>query len=390
MQMRLPIAALVIVAALAKAAFCAQPPADEPTPAAPSRDTVSAEPPTPEQIATWITDLDSDRFVVRETATDSLIDAGSPAIAPLAKALRGGGLEVATRGVHVLRELALCDDPATERAALAALQETAALRITAAARRAAETLEQIDVIHRERAIAELERLGARFRLVDSDIRLHLVPGVWTLEIDSRWQGTADDLVRLQWLTDVRQVMFDSPNIDAAALAHLSALEGAVYVVIKRAKIDDDALACLESLENLQQVSIVYCPVTDAAVDRLARLKRLSVVKLYGTRVTQTGAARLQKALASAKVDWRKGAFLGVGGQAAVGGCTIGIVHPGSAAEAAGLRVGDTIVRYDDREVTDFDSLTALISNNAPGDEVAIQFLRDGQKQTTKVTLGQWE
>jgi predicted metalloprotease with PDZ domain len=185
-------------------------------------------------------------------------------------------------------------------------------------------------------------------------------------------------------------MFDNANIDGESLAHLAALEGAVYVVIKRAKIDDDALACLERLENLRQVSIVYCPVTDATVDRLARLERLSAVKLYGTRVTQTGAERLQKVLADAKIDWRKGAFLGVGGQAAPGGCTIGIVHPGSSAEAAGLRVGDVIVRYGDRDVADFDSLTALISANAPGDEVAIQFVRDGEKQTAKVTLGQWE
>jgi hypothetical protein len=385
MQSRSLIAAIVLVAAWATAAFCAQPHsnelADEPA---------RQEAPSPEQIARWIVELDSDRFLVRETATDSLIDAGAPAIAPLAKALRGGGLELATRGVHVLRELALCDDPATERAALATLKETASLRITAAARRAAETLAQIDVIRRDRAVAELERLGARFRLVDTDIRLHLVPGEWTLEIDSRWMGTADDLRRLRWLSDVRQVMFDNANIDGESLAHLAALEGAVYVVIKRAKIDDDALACLERLENLRQVSIVYCPVTDATVDRLARLERLSAVKLYGTRVTQTGAERLQKVLADAKIDWRKGAFLGVGGQAAPGGCTIGIVHPGSSAEAAGLRVGDVIVRYGDRDVADFDSLTALISANAPGDEVAIQFVRDGEKQTAKVTLGQWE
>ena len=381
MQSRPTIVALLIIVAYASAAFCAQSAADEPA---------RQEAPSPEQIAEWIAELDSDRFLVRETATDNLIDAGAPAIAPLAKALRGGGLELATRGVHVLRELALCDDPATERAAVAALKETASLRITAAARRAAETLAQIDVIRRDQAVAELERLGARFRLVDTDIRLHLVPGVWTLEIDSHWMGTADDLRRLRWLSDVRQVMFDNANIDGESLAHLAALEGAVYVVIKRAKIDDDALACLERLENLRQVSIVYCPVTDATVDRLAGLERLTTVKLYGTRVTQTGAERLQKALADAKIDWRKGAFLGVGGQAAPGGCTIGIVHPGSSAEAAGLRVGDVIVRYDDRDVTDFDSLTALISTNAPGDEVAIQFVRDGEKQTAQVTLGQWE
>ena len=83
-----------------------------------------------------------------------------PAIEPLVAALVENNLEVTTRAIHVLRELALGLDLETEEAARAALEEIASPRGTAAARRARETLNALDLLRQDRALAELKQLGA--------------------------------------------------------------------------------------------------------------------------------------------------------------------------------------------------------------------------------------
>jgi len=87
-----------------------------------------------QKIAHWIEQLDADQFVTRRAATDNLIAAGRAAIAPLGKVLRNSNLEVATRGIFVLRQLAICGDVATEEAATTCLEQLASLQSNASAR----------------------------------------------------------------------------------------------------------------------------------------------------------------------------------------------------------------------------------------------------------------
>ena len=130
---------------------------------------VSAEPPTSapaavapsaEQIQHWIGQLNAERFVDREVATEKLISAGGAAVGPVLAAVAENNLEVTTRAVYILQELALSGDAAVSDAAHAALEKVAEPRLTSAARRARATLARLDLIRQERAIQELRRLGA--------------------------------------------------------------------------------------------------------------------------------------------------------------------------------------------------------------------------------------
>jgi serine protease Do len=58
----------------------------------------------------------------------------------------------------------------------------------------------------------------------------------------------------------------------------------------------------------------------------------------------------------------------------------------SAAERAGLRVGDVIVGLDMQSVTDTRDLLARVSTIAPGTEVTLRLIRDGIEQTRTVTI----
>jgi aminopeptidase YwaD len=82
-----------------------------------------------------------------------------------------------------------------------------------------------------------------------------------------------------------------------------------------------------------------------------------------------------------------GAFLGVGGDAQGGdGARLAHVMPGSAAERAGLRDGDVLVRVDNVAVDGFEALRTAIRARQPGDTVRLVYLRDGRDHETSATL----
>ncbi len=70
------------------------------------------------------------------------------------------------------------------------------------------------------------------------------------------------------------------------------------------------------------------------------------------------------------------------------GAMVQDVTPGGPAEAAGLRQGDVIVRLGGEEVARSARLQQLIALRRPGDEVAIEIVRNGDPRTFQVRLGE--
>ncbi|MCD4525702.1 S1C family serine protease [Nocardioides sp. cx-173] len=68
------------------------------------------------------------------------------------------------------------------------------------------------------------------------------------------------------------------------------------------------------------------------------------------------------------------------------GAQVGTISDDSPAGSAGLRPGDVITKVDDANITGADSLVATIRTYRPGDEVTLTYVRDGESETTKVTL----
>jgi hypothetical protein len=84
-----------------------------------------------------------------------------------------------------------------------------------------------------------------------------------------------------------------------------------------------------------------------------------------------------------------GAFLGVSidVRSESDGIRLGSVIPGGAAERAGLRAGDVIVRMGDEAVTRFEDLRRALDSRRPADRVTMLYLRDGEDATTTAVLG---
>jgi len=94
-----------------------------------------------------------------------------------------------------------------------------------------------------------------------------------------------------------------------------------------------------------------------------------------------------------------GAFLGVSSQtldAAIAsnldlpvevGAVVSEVVEGSAAEDAGLRVGDAIVEIDGQPVRGAASVASIVRSKSPGDVVEVTYYRGDDRRTVEVTLG---
>jgi predicted metalloprotease with PDZ domain len=59
--------------------------------------------------------------------------------------------------------------------------------------------------------------------------------------------------------------------------------------------------------------------------------------------------------------------------------------PGGPADKAGLVGGDVILKFDSQEIKDEDQIDDLMARTPVGKTVDIEYLRDGEKKTTKLT-----
>jgi serine protease DegS len=70
------------------------------------------------------------------------------------------------------------------------------------------------------------------------------------------------------------------------------------------------------------------------------------------------------------------------------GAIVSGVYPGSAADHAGLRPGDVLMRVDDKTVTDALSAMNITASLAPGSQVDLGVIRQGNPITLHVTIGE--
>ena len=114
----------------------------------------------------------------------------------------------------------------------------------------------------------------------------------------------------------------------------------------------------------------------------------------GFAIPMDQARRVAGQLAEGKAVER--AFLGVSiseaaaSDANTSGALVREVQEDSPAAEAGLETGDIVTMFDDRRIDGPDALVAAVRGEAPGAEVSITYVRDGETNTTSATLGTLE
>jgi hypothetical protein len=345
----------------------------------------------PDVIVQAIAELGSDSFVVREKATERLFEQGDAAIAPLEAASPSLDGEAAKRALSILERLAVESDRETIRAnAGAALKrlEQSSSRIVAI--QAAEIGENLRALESQQALKRLVQLGAKVDESQAFIGVGLIPATFTLEIGPTWRGETEDLKLLAMVDDLRALNLIGEQVTDEWLHHASAVPKLQSLKVKKAKFSAAGMAKLKDAKELAVAEFLYCPLNDEALRPLAEMPQLSLLRVFGSEATREASQRLVDALPTAKVDIRRGAFLGIGVERHPLGCVITRVEPKSVAARAGLEIGDVIVVLAGERPTDFASLTAIVAKYAPGEEVAIVVYRDSDRDELKVKLGEWE
>jgi hypothetical protein len=381
----------------------------------PERAAAAARRPAPsaEQIATWIRELDADEFFTRETAMLQLLDGGSAVLPSLKPVLTGGSLEATNRALYIVRQIGLTADVDTQDQAGQLLAELAGRNeAPALARRAAAALTELTQQRSAQALSDLEGLGAKV------VRNQVLGGILldepalSIELGDAFKGDEHDLRRLKWVTDVPVAILCGKQVTDGWVRQAAAMPGLEELHLYQTHISDAGLAPLAERvpvgpnttnmlprgAGIKQVGLYHTPVGDAVLKPLAELPLLGFVKLYGTHITKEGAAEFKNA-SGVSLDFRRGAFLGVGGMDLDGKCRISTIHEDSPAAKAGLMRDDVIVRFGKNAVGSFSSLTELISQCDAGDEVEIEIQRpilgeDGAPPTrnivAKVKFAAWE
>jgi len=70
------------------------------------------------------------------------------------------------------------------------------------------------------------------------------------------------------------------------------------------------------------------------------------------------------------------------------GAIITQVNPGEPADKGGMEPGDVVVEFNGKPVKDSDSLVAMVVNTKPGTSVPMTVIRDKQRKTLNVTIGE--
>lgn len=355
--------------------------ADDPTPKKPD--------PTPQQIAGWITALDANEFLDRETAMLDLLRAGPAVLPALRPVLTGGSLEAASRAFHVVRQLGLGNEEDAQEQVIQLLTDLSArAEAPVLARRASAALGEVLQARSFTALTELGNLGARVGGRQQEIAGLFIDPVQSIEIGEAFKGTENDLRRLKWIIDVPVLILVGKQTTDAWVKHAITMPSLVELHLYKASVTDAGLAPLAQHASIRNVGLYYTPVGDETLGHLSKLPLLTFVKLYGTNITDAGVEKYQEST-SISVDHRRGAFLGVACQPVQEPCLINRVHPNTPAAVAGLMANDAILSFDGKGVKNFEELTELIRKCNVGDEVGVEVLRpvteENQTGTKRIT-----
>lgn len=350
-----------------------------------------------EELQSYLADLRSDSYAARMAAMHGLIESGGSAIDLLLEELdRTNDAEFQLRALEVLERLAHREIAVRESPASQALKQLVDSNKPVLASRAGSRLQRVADRRRLYASARLTELGAQINSETWRMRqlAQRPPMTESVVLDSKsWQGTAEDARLLTDLADVGDVRLLGPQINDEYLDSVGKLEGLISLSMKSTSITDAGMAKLAACRDLAILEIRYADISDTSIDVLAQMS-LHAVEITGTRITSEGVKTLEERVPGIRIDFKAGAYLGVGADmmAAEGqnGCRLTRVEQDSAAEAAGLMIGDVITAYHGQKVVDFESLRALIAKNRAGDIVTVEWQRRGKPFKAEVELGAWD
>lgn len=150
----------------------------------------------------------------------------------------------------------------------------------------------------DRAVAELERLGARI-VVGEALPEHR-PVVRSVDL-SMTEVDDSALAHLAALPELLDLDLSRTPLTDAGLLHLGSLARLMSLNLSDTLVDDFGIAKLASLQNLQTLDLSSTRVGDAGLTHIASLSRLRRLRLSDCQITDAGIADLLDKLPTLEV-----------------------------------------------------------------------------------------
>lgn len=303
---------------------------------APAAEKSTAEAPSEAEIKEWVAQLDDDRYLVRENASQKLEQAGKPVLELLLATANGKQLEPADRAIWVLRRISRSRD---NELAIAALEHLTQLQDRPDLVAKAET----ELDERNLAICQshLTRLGAVIAVEPEPFENFNVVLMVKVRLGEKWRGRPEDLKCLADLRRHEHFRFHGKTVN------------------------NEVAKLFENKEKLARIDFLETSITPEIVDAIKARHPDAVVYVRGQ------------------------ALLGVTPKNHPLGVVVDRVQSDSAAERAGIVSGDVLVSMDGKPLPDFDRLTAQIAQRSPGETVNLEVIRGADRKTISVTFGKW-
>lgn len=339
------------------------------------------------QLEQWARQLGDDNYHVREHAAARLRRADIDAVDPIARSMASADMEIVERGSRILTEVAMSHAPDHDGGAWETLSRMADRGIGLAAARSHLA---VDEIRKHRASIALNKIvSASAILSNSDLIIQSSkrPNQVVLLIDERFKGDDEVLSWLRWLDGVRNVCLVGTAVSSPVLDEVVQMRDLQALVLADGQANRGEIEPLLSADQLQYLELQYTSIASPAAELLPGLPVRMGLSLNGTGVTEDQVAAIRAAAPGLAIEYKQGGFLGVMSSAFSDDCLIASVVAGSSADEAGLQSGDIITSVNDIAISNFDDLRLEIAKHAPGEDLEVQFLRDGEALKTVLNLG---
>ncbi|MGB7323601.1 MAG: PDZ domain-containing protein [Rubripirellula sp.] len=340
-------------------------------------------------IAYWVTQLNSDHYLRRETAAQKLTQAGPKAIPDLVLVMQSGDLEVVERASNVITEIAVSGSPQDDGGAWDKLNELKSDTVGRVASRAQTAVNEIRKHRSAQARTELTSAGVFVGIDEFVIQARSQPTL-IVQVDEKWNGDVEALQWLRWLDGIQNARVKGPSIEGEVLAQIIKVPDLKSLAIVDGTVDEAALQPLLEMNPLNDLEFRYVRLTDEQAEKIATMPVRVSMNLMGTGISAEKVESMRASAPGLAIEHRQGGFLGVTCQDSFDVCEISGVVAKSAAEDAGLIRGDIVLKLDDTVVTRFKDLQDAINQHIPGDTVKVTFQRAEITKVVDLQLRRFE
>jgi hypothetical protein len=341
-----------------------------------------------DEIRALVQSLKSSSFAERQEATRRLVQGGASAIEPLREAIRSGDPETQMRAITVIGSLALSEDRDCQQQAQQVLAELSEAPDPVVRQLALQTTGRLGEAMQQRAIEILRGHGAEIQIEEYREGLRRTR-VFEIVVGPDFRGNTEDYGLLAWLDGQARVTLIGEQVTDEVIERVARMSSLYWLIIKRGRITNNAITTLAGIDSLRNLHLYYVDIDDRCMETMSTLKGLLQLRLFGTRISREKGLWAAKVMTSTEVDWRNGAFLGIYFNDSDGPCVVSNVVKDSAADRAGFRIGDQVVRFASGDVDNGRQFLRAVADYFPGDMVKAGVLRDNEEIELELVLGRF-